>query len=77
MAALQIMDNDLENRELRSLCEQFKKAMHHQIDAPVFDCEAKARLGRIIGKAALGNSEYANPASPGSVPSLSAAADRG
>jgi hypothetical protein len=52
------MGDDQERQALRALCEDFKKAMHQQIDAPVFDCDAKVRLGHLIGRAALTGSEY-------------------
>ena len=57
------MDDDQERRALRALCEDFKKAMHQQTDAPVFDYDAKVRLGRMIGRATLESSQYAYPAS--------------
>ena len=57
--ALQTMDTDRETRELRALCEQFKQSMHQQTDAPLFDNDAKVRLGQMIGRAALTGSEYA------------------
>jgi hypothetical protein len=56
------MDDDQEKRALRALCEEFKKAMHQQVDALEFDYEVKVRLGHIIGRAALNDSEY--PAYP-------------
>jgi hypothetical protein len=52
------MDDDQDRRALRALCEEFKKAIH-QTDAPVFDHDAKVRLGHMIGRAALTGSEYA------------------
>jgi hypothetical protein len=58
-ASLQIMDTEKEKRELRALREQFKQSMHQQSVAPEFDYEAKVRLGRMIGRAALGGLEYA------------------
>jgi hypothetical protein len=53
------MDDDQERQALRALCEEFKKAMHQQIDAPVFNYDAKVRLGHMIARAALTGSEYA------------------
>ena len=53
------MDDDQERRALRALCEEFRKAMHQQIDAPVFDYDTKVRLGHMIGRTALTGSEYA------------------
>ena len=53
------MDDDQERQGLRALCEEFKKAMHQQIDAPVFDYDAKVRLGHMIGRTALTGSKYA------------------
>jgi hypothetical protein len=47
------MDDDQERRALRAPCKEFRKAMHQQIDAPVFDHDAKARLGHMIGRTAL------------------------
>jgi hypothetical protein len=58
---LQTMDTDGETRELRALCEQFKQTMKQQIDAPEFEKDAKVRLGQMIGRAALGSSEYGYP----------------
>jgi hypothetical protein len=56
------MDDDQEKRALRALCEEFKNTMH-QTDTPVFDHDAKVRLGHMIGRAALATSKYAYPAS--------------
>ncbi len=57
------MDDNQEKRALRALCEDFKKAMHQQIDALVFDYDARVRLGQMIGGAVLATSEYAYSAS--------------
>jgi hypothetical protein len=60
-ACLPTMDTDRETRELRALCEQFKQTMQQQTDVPLFDSDAKVRLGQMIGRAALGSSEYGYP----------------
>ena len=38
---------------------QLRQQAQEHIDEPDFDCEAKVRLGHMIGRAALTGSEYA------------------
>ena len=50
---IQVMTmDDPETRELRALCEQFRKLMQRNIERTVFDKEACQRIGDMISQSA-------------------------
>ena len=57
--------DDRDRAELRALCDLFRQTMARQVEEPLFDKEARVRIGEMIGRAALVGSEYAYPASLG------------
>jgi hypothetical protein len=59
------MTDDRDRAEMRALCDQFRREMARQVDEPLFDPAARARIGQMIGRAALAGSQYAYPVSLG------------
>ena len=50
---------DLDRAEMRALADQFREAMAREMDQPLFDEEARMRIGRIIGgPVRQGRSDY-------------------
>jgi hypothetical protein len=51
--------NDRDRVEMRALCDQFRQLMARQVEAPLFDNEARVRIGEMIGSAVRdGGSEF-------------------
>jgi hypothetical protein len=42
---------DRDRAEMRALCDLFRQAIARQVDEPVFDHDARARIGQAIGSA--------------------------
>jgi hypothetical protein len=59
------MTDDRDRAEMRALCDQFRREMARENDVLLFDPAARARIGQMIGRAALAGSEYGYPSSLG------------
>ena len=57
--------DDRDRVEMRALCDQFRQLMARQVEAPLYDQEAKRRIGQMIGHAALEGSNYGYPSALG------------
>jgi hypothetical protein len=44
-------DRDRDRAEMRALCDLFRREMARQIEEPLFDQDARARIGHAIGSA--------------------------
>src|SRR5581483_3998804 len=42
--------DDRDRRELRALCAQFRELMQHGAEEPLFDQQARRRIGEVIGR---------------------------
>jgi hypothetical protein len=50
---------DRDRAEMQALLDQFRRGMAEEFDQPLFDKEARVRIGETIGKAARqGYSDY-------------------
>jgi hypothetical protein len=43
--------DDSDRAEIRALCDQFRQLMARQVEVPLFDNEARVRIGEMIGGA--------------------------
>ena len=51
--------DDQDKQQILALAQQLRRQTFQQLDEPVFDYDAKVRLGHMLGRAALDGSEYA------------------
>ena len=52
--------DDRDRAEMQALCDQFRREMAREVDEPLFDHDARARIGQAIGRSARqGRSDYA------------------
>jgi hypothetical protein len=51
--------DDSDRAEIRALCDQFRQLMARQVEVPLFDNEARVRIGEMSGSAVRdGGSEF-------------------